>query len=229
MAADHDRVSADEAREILARFARGREKGHAADVWGPLDRLEALARTVIARETEVAGLLAKLDAVPKLLPPSDGPDVLDRADLVASLAEEVARLHEALRATARAATLPEDTLPASLPGAVEACIRDLSGQIQAPSRATAPTPAEVEALAGEIGLSSTWLAACGYPLVVEAWVNDEEWVEVSAGGWSGSITEAVAHFGITAWSPLHQGRVCAWPVVTGETHKEGNDNEFDHV
>ena len=61
MAADHDRVSADEAREILARFARGREKGHPADVWGPLDRLEALARTVIAREAEVAELRAERD------------------------------------------------------------------------------------------------------------------------------------------------------------------------
>ena len=61
MAADHDRVSADEAREILARFARGREKGHAADVWGPLDRLEALARTVIAQDAEVAELRAERD------------------------------------------------------------------------------------------------------------------------------------------------------------------------
>lgn len=224
-----DFVTGAEAQQLLAALRRARETGRAADVWGPFDRLEALAQTVIAHEAEVAELRAKLDAVPRLLPPSSGPDVLDRADLVTSLAEDVARLHDTLQAVARACTLPEDTLPAALPGAVEACIRDLSGQIQAPSRSTPPTPAEVEALAGEIGLSSTWLASCGYPLVVEAWVNDEEWVEVSAGGWSGSITEAVAHFGITAWSPLRQGRVCAWPVVTGETRKEGSDNEFEHV
>lgn len=61
MATDPDCVSADEAREILARFARGREKGHAADVWGPLDRLEALARTVIAQDAEVAELRAERD------------------------------------------------------------------------------------------------------------------------------------------------------------------------
>lgn len=83
------------------------------------------------------------------------------------------------------------------------------------SQRTPPTPAEVEALAGEIGGESTWLASNGGPLLVRAWVNDEEWVEVSVGGWSGSITEAVQRFGITEWVALDsRGRPCPWPVVT---------------
>lgn len=62
MTEHHDLVSAAEATDLLARFARGRETGNAADVWGLLDRAEALAHTVIARENEVAELRALLKA-----------------------------------------------------------------------------------------------------------------------------------------------------------------------
>ena len=52
----NDRVSADEARDLLARFAHARQTGNAADVWGPLDRMEALAHTVIAQAAEIKRL-----------------------------------------------------------------------------------------------------------------------------------------------------------------------------
>lgn len=42
-------MTADEARQLLATFQRGRERGDAADVWGPIDRLEDALRTVVAR------------------------------------------------------------------------------------------------------------------------------------------------------------------------------------
>ena len=127
MATEHDRVSADEARELLNDFPataalsweKVRDGAHVA-VHGAFfydrdghpvvvtpgeaalyDRAHALAHTVITQEAEVAELHA-----------------------------ETARLTTALRATARACTLPEDTAPAALPAQVEACIRDLSGQIE---------------------------------------------------------------------------------------------------
>lgn len=54
-------MTADEARQLLATFQRGRERGDAADVWGPIDRLEDALRTVVAREAEVAELRALRD------------------------------------------------------------------------------------------------------------------------------------------------------------------------
>ena len=60
---DTNPMTADEARQLLTTFQRGRERGDAADVWGPLDRLEDALRTVVAREGEVAELRAELDAL----------------------------------------------------------------------------------------------------------------------------------------------------------------------
>lgn len=58
---DTNPMTADEARQLLTTFQRGRERGDAADVWGPLDRLEDALRTVVAREGEVAELRAMTD------------------------------------------------------------------------------------------------------------------------------------------------------------------------
>ena len=156
MATEHDRVSADEACGLLARFARGREKGHAADVWGPLDRLEALAHTVITRDAEVAELRAELARVE-----ADAAERCARASsavgadsLLSEARAEIHRLHETLRAVARACTLPEDTAPAALPAQVEACIRDLSGQIERLTLAATATTGAEDALAGLVALKT---------------------------------------------------------------------------
>ena len=55
-----DLMTADEAQRLLTTFQRGRERGDAADVWGPIDRLEDALRTVVAREAEVAALQASM-------------------------------------------------------------------------------------------------------------------------------------------------------------------------
>jgi hypothetical protein len=111
------------------------------------DRAHALAHTVITQEAEVAALRTEL--------------ARERAEHDHSCKalgvelqytqERVAELHETLRAVARACTLPKDTTPAALPAQVEACIRDLSEQIE---RLTlAATDAE-DALAGLVALKT---------------------------------------------------------------------------
>lgn len=57
---DNDLMTADEAQRLITTFQRGRDRGDAADVWGPIDRLEAALRTVVAREGEVAAVRAAL-------------------------------------------------------------------------------------------------------------------------------------------------------------------------
>jgi hypothetical protein len=60
MTTTNEMVSAAEAQGLLQKFARGREKGAATDVWGLFDKAEDLARTVIAREAEVTELRTRL-------------------------------------------------------------------------------------------------------------------------------------------------------------------------
>ena len=96
------------------------------------DEASAYRRAAETLRAECADLRAELARVER-----DAADVRGRAayavgadSLLSEARAEIARLHDVLRATARACTLPEDTAPAALPAQVEACIRDLSGQIE---------------------------------------------------------------------------------------------------
>lgn len=86
-------MTADEARSLLATFQRGRERGAAADVWGPLDRLEEALRTVVAREDEATAARA---ALREAMPDPVGAFSADGASLASLVELLAARLRAAM-------------------------------------------------------------------------------------------------------------------------------------
>ena len=247
MATEHDRVSADEARELLNDFPataalsweKVRDGAHVA-VHGAFfydrdghpvvvtpgeaalyDRAHALAHTVITQEAEVAELHA-----------------------------ETARLTTALRATARACTLPEDTAPAALPAQVEACIRDLSGQIERLTLAATATTGAEDALAGLVALK---VAAARAYLEMDGGRTDAITPEVDSGAEprlaltldlggteGGEPWQALVIYDAGMGTvPVTSGECCGTPLAAVASLREDlepnhnddteDDCEFDHV
>lgn len=125
------------------------------------DEASAYRRAAETLRAECADLRAELARVER-----DAADVRGRAayavgadSLLSEARAEINRLHETLRAVARACTLPEDTAPAAVPGAVEACIRDLSGQIERLTLAATATTGAEDALTGLVALKTAAVRA----------------------------------------------------------------------
>ena len=108
--------------------------------------------TTLQGIAEGHGVKLVVSATKPLDPPAGDFVDADPDAEVAELRAEINRLHDALRATARACTLPEDTTPEALPAQVEACIRDLSGQIERLTLAATATTGAEDALAGLVAL-----------------------------------------------------------------------------
>ena len=246
MGAEHnDLVSADEARRLLDGIVPGPWRTErpiplsrtiVADFDGEVVAIASIALTSPGTERANTRLVA---AAPDL-----ARTVIAREAEVAELRAEINRLHDALRATARACTLPEDTTPEALPAQVEACLRDLSGQIErlttVATNTVPPTREEVERHVQEHG--GFWMVSrvrCGAewrPMVLLV-SSDARWLRASIPGvdfgamWDDDPFRLMA--GAT-WTPLtREGRRLhrTAPLRADLQHNDDteDDCEFDHV
>jgi len=252
MGAEHnDLVSADEARRLLDGIVPGPWRTErpiplsrtiVADFDGEVVAIASIALTSPGTERANTRLVA---AAPDL-----ARTVIAREAEVAELRAEINRLHDALRATARACTLPEDTTPEALPAQVEACIRDLSGQIERLTLAATATTGAEDALAGLVALK---VAAARAYLEMDGGRTDAITPEVDSGAEprlaltldlggteGGEPWQALVIYDAGMGTvPVTSGECCGTPLAAVASLREDlepnhnddteDDCEFDHV